>query len=426
MQPSICPNCLGSLPDRGAYCPSCAAQARCISCSAVLEANAIACVMCGARIGTLPEGDVAAPPTQPIVANVISFSENRTSRTLNANLTDEAIDSLAAPLAMILGSRVTSRTATPREPADGNFADYSQVAFSDREPSTTEPQMLEVQFKAQVSQPENDIWRIFRQSGDRLRLDESRLKATSQSNAVQRLTYLHLAARSAMGEERVRRGELMDMAKDVRLHDSNWSRVFNETTDLTIEGDEIWLLRAGREKAEQYLREVLDDSIPDHWPISNAGRPRQARVANVVDGASQDAEKTVRKRRSGGQPTASAYVEAWKKLGLPVIGHELIKERKLAEQGIFALWAIRKAVGDSAKEVSTGILVQFLWHAFEIKVNKRSLDKALKESPIAKDKVTNVRGTTFQINPTGMAFAESVVGGQSSAVTVSANGQTIP
>lgn len=45
-----CPHCDAALSDRGSFCKACSGQVRCISCRALLEPGALACVECGKRI----------------------------------------------------------------------------------------------------------------------------------------------------------------------------------------------------------------------------------------------------------------------------------------------------------------------------------------------------------------------------------------
>jgi hypothetical protein len=54
-----------------------------------------------------------------------------------------------------------------------------------------------------------------------------------------------------------------------------------------------------------------------------------------------------------------------------------------------------------------------MWEAFEVKVNDRTLGKAL-ESPSAKGKVAKVSGTKYQVLPPGMQHADAIAGSRHS------------
>jgi hypothetical protein len=79
------------------------------------------------------------------------------------------------------------------------------------------------------------------------------------------------------------------------------------------------------------------------------------------------------------------------------------------EKGLLGLWSIRRATQDAVKDVSRVHLAAFLWAAFEIKINDRTLSGAL-ESDAAKGKVEKVAGTKYQALPPGMAHMEKLLG----------------
>ena len=105
-------------------------------------------------------------------------------------------------------------------------------------------------------QPDNEIallHRVFKHEDERLRLDDSKLKASNKKDALQRLVYLWLYAHERDGRPRVPRSELIDVIKDARLFDSNTAKVFHNAADLSIEGDLIGLRLTGRDRAREYL-----------------------------------------------------------------------------------------------------------------------------------------------------------------------------
>jgi hypothetical protein len=56
--------------------------------------------------------------------------------------------------------------------------------------------------------------------------------------------------------------------------------------------------------------------------------------------------------------------------------------------------------------VTRGALARFLYKAFEVQVDDRSLQHALSSDADKGDRVLEVEGTRYQITPTGIAHVE--------------------
>ncbi len=118
MDTAICPACSAVLPARGFFCPQCLTQARCKSCGEVLEPGAKGCVVCGT-----PLGEGAATPAVAAngaadhrAPNMLRYEETRTSRKLEANLTDNAVENLAGPINAIMAAGMLGGQRTRRMP----------------------------------------------------------------------------------------------------------------------------------------------------------------------------------------------------------------------------------------------------------------------------------------------------------------------
>ncbi|NJO75781.1 MAG: hypothetical protein HC833_19685 [Leptolyngbyaceae cyanobacterium RM1_406_9] len=182
----------------------------------------------------------------------------------------------------------------------------------------------------------------------------------------------------------------------------------NDTPDLSIEEGMIELRVTGREAARKVLREFSDSNIEDKWLPGSTSRARnKASSKDNVDETSPGS-KSVKRKFSIVSKDVEEWTKNWNALALGVDGHSVIKDRSVAEKGIFALWAIRRATSDAHKVVSAGRLTNFLYQAFEVKVGERSIGRALKEIS-NKGKVIQV-ADGFQLQPPGMEAAAKMAG----------------
>ncbi len=77
----------------------------------------------------------------------------------------------------------------------------------------------------------------------------------------------------------------------------------------------------------------------------------------------------------------------------------------MADRGIFALWAIRKATNNEVQIVGGSNLVDFIYKAFVVQVDRRNLTRGLEDT--GKGKVLRV-SDGYELNPTGIAHAEQM------------------
>src|SRR4051794_21864040 len=98
-----CPSCGVEIEAGFLFCPSCVKQVRCRSCRSLLMRNANGCVVCGVRLGDDVGVSSIESPTSP--QNYIEFEETKTRRFMKAQVTDQAIESVAAPFGMFMANR---------------------------------------------------------------------------------------------------------------------------------------------------------------------------------------------------------------------------------------------------------------------------------------------------------------------------------
>lgn len=414
-----CPSCGQTLPGRGVFCPFCAAQARCKSCREVLEPRAVACVECGTRYGEgypALSGGIGSITQAP---NVMRLEETRTSRSFEARFTDSAVDSLSMPLSAYLGGGLYNahqKRVRAARSAGGELAEEQLPLLT-----AGEAEFVDVMQAAPPSAPtshgevpddEARLHNIFSYTGDRLRLKDPRIKSDTKIEYVGRLICLFFYAHELANRPKVSRATLNTLLAEAALNDGNTRNWIATTKDLMTDGEMIELSVPGREKATETLRRNEDPSITGTYVLGASSRSRAAKPDSDASGDAEGNAKTGKRRSALDSKKVTPWVDQWKAAGVPVNAYEALTGKSSAEKGLFGLWAIRKALGENGRVVSRLQLAQFLYQAFEIKVNDATLGQALK-GPGMKDRVINVEGTRFQITPAGMASIDQMVGQQS-------------
>lgn len=404
-----CPSCNNALSDRAIFCGACSKQARCKTCHELLESDARACVICGTLLG---EGQQANGRQQENFAgskNTFFLKETSNTRTVEVSFSDTAIVNLGDVLGYVASTRLGKRkTATDQSssqlllPGASLDLDNGDV----EEPSPVVNLVPEPSVNPQITGEREQLREVFAQDGERLVLDNLRLKASGQLDAGRRLVYLFLYAHELEGHQQVSRDCINEVLKDVGLYDpniSNWISTSTELRESSENGQSMFRLRkAGRDEAKRVLAEVLADDVADTWTLSERSRTK---AKSVADGNSTGRTKASTSKN----PTDSdEWAVKWTALELGVDGHSIVEGASSLNKGLFGLWAIRRATDDSIKVVSDRKLVAFLHKAFVVKVPRTTLTSAL-ESKNAKGKVIRVSGG-YEITPTGMNEAFSMSG----------------
>lgn len=269
-----CPKCNASLVERGSFCKSCGAQARCLNCKDLLEPDAVACVECGTLVSQGKNGAAPILRAEPVAAkrNTISFHEDRNSRTFSASLTDEAIGSMSDPLAEFFVHRGAQRITTPRVPGPQDIVIEHGKALPPGAPSPPPPAppAAETDDKLRAA-------KLFRENGQTLNLIDRRLKAKSGQDFVKRLTCLFLYAHELHGRFQVPRADVIAVLKEGKIWDSNASTWLNKKIGFKADTeDRFELLGEGRDDAKKYLIEALDPNVQDEWSPDKKGTAKRA------------------------------------------------------------------------------------------------------------------------------------------------------
>lgn len=429
METLACWSCGAKLSERALFCGTCGTQVRCKACRDILEPNACACISCGVLLQEAGAANVSGGGSLPSrTINNLEYSQTDKSVSLHFAFTDEAAGSLSEALSVLITSRLGSLpTRHQRVPGgESRIIDHERLAS----PETPEDESL-----VSASQPESTrtielepdaekLRHVFKFEDERLRLINPRLRADSQRDYGRRLTLLFLYAHELEGRELVPRASLNTLMKEVVVLDSNYRSWLAKSVEVVRNGEMVSLSVPGREEARSVLSDVLDASASDKWLPGKYGQARSKAKAQA-DQRTGGEGKGGRRKTESRSNLVEQWLVAWRSLALGVDGHNILKDRSLADKGVFGLWAIRKSVGDDGKVVSRLNLSRFLYEAFELKVDGRSLERALKSDSV-KGKVLNYEGTRFQIQPPGVQYAEEMAGisSESAAVAVNSNGSS--
>lgn len=412
-----CPSCNEPLTDKGAHCPSCGVQAKCKVCGEFLNLGARFCVICGAPIGEIGlKLDGGNGKQNNGVFNIIEVDRDNRSSRFRARVSDHAIDSLSKPLSLYLAGQGGLPTKRSEQHRGEVVVDHQPLLIglaTDEESGNVQSPGTDINRQSLISNPADletqRLGEIFRDRDGRLRLDEPQLKASGKLDYAQRLTYLFLYAHSKAGRESVVRSELNTLLEENHVYDTHAKNWIKHEPALVKEGENILLNSEGRRAARKYLEEAFDSARSELWlPGESTVVRNSSKRTAASDKAMKQPTKTAHGRRGRPSEVTNTFVPKWKALGIVTDAYSLIKNRTSAEQGIFGLWAIRQAAED-AKIVSAKVLSGFLYHAFEIQVNPRTLENALKDQAKKKEKpVHHIGGTKFQITPDGIAAAEKM------------------
>lgn len=260
------------------------------------------------------------------------------------------------------------------------------------------------------SNPDRDKMKeIFTYEGeakDRLRLDETDLKAAGQLAYSKRLAHLFLYAHNLEGREFVSKAQLKEVVEQDAVYDPNFINWINTSSDLRVEDEKVRLRKSGRENAVKYLHEVSDKNISGKWMPDT--KPRKQNKGNTANGdASEPNPKPAQRNAGGGSKVVSEWEAKWKSLGLKINGFELFNTRPLPDKLAFGLWAISKALNNPQLIASGARIVDFLYQTFGIKMSQGGhIDKAL-SSKAAAGKVVKDKGGYRLLEP-GVKYIEQI------------------
>lgn len=404
-----CIYCSAILSAKGVFCPQCAKQSKCKNCSELLEVNAKACAVCGTIIG---EGNsIVAIPITNNFDNIFELVETfeiegrKNTRNMRLGCSNEAVSNF--------GDFVERRIKGIQTIGDKRNSNDNPNSKNALPPAESGEDFEQNQDSVEIPQAPNPdinnsseievLHQIFRKYENRWKLDEIELQAKNKLDYARRITFLFLYLNDLEGRSKISRSELNSILEDSTVYDGNFRGWLSKERSIDKNDDETLTLNAGgRRKAKECIKDLSESAVAKPWlPGSST---KSSYKTSLPERETKDSNK---KRTGKKNPKTTVIFEKWKSLNLDFDGHKLFSSRSVLEKSLLGLWAIRKAMGDEVKVVSTTQLHNFLFMAFEIKVHNRSMENAL-VSEEAKTKATKISGTSFQILPPGVEHIEKI------------------
>lgn len=224
-----CPSCEKELKETASFCSGCGSQVRCTNCKEIISTHDNFCGDCGAKVVRRQE--------RSEVVNTFEFSETAEGKHIKASLTNPAVKDMAETIANFVSTRQIAFEAIGQNPVLQNKA--IDLAVED---------VAEVVSMANPETPDS-LESIFRETGERLELVETRIKASGKGDYTARLTYLIVFYYENKGEK-TKKATINSLLEFCGLYDSSFRNWFaKQKADFLIHDGFVELRPAGRQKA---------------------------------------------------------------------------------------------------------------------------------------------------------------------------------
>ncbi|NJO74899.1 MAG: zinc ribbon domain-containing protein [Leptolyngbyaceae cyanobacterium RM1_406_9] len=222
-----CFSCQGNLSADDIYCPSCGLQVQCKNheCNSWLKSNAHFCNVCGTPVGAGIAGISSNQAVIPSPAvNKLEYKDKECS--LKTEFTNEVGESLGIQIGSILGTRIAAKAAQRQQTyiQTASAVEDSHLSLPEAVPALAqEKRTIPVSAKPLEASPDAEsLKQIFRDKGDRFKLNDPRLKAGSKLDYARRLTYVFLLAYEELkGQDQASRSNLNDILNEAGVYDGN-------------------------------------------------------------------------------------------------------------------------------------------------------------------------------------------------------------
>jgi Double zinc ribbon len=398
MSEILCPLCNAQSPENAFYCQQCGQPIKCKECETELLPNAHACIRCGKLIperstnGQFQIGSNTVPPGY----NRLKLHETPDVRDIDLIVHNDAIEHLRDFFPPLVGNRPSGR---PNSSVNQQVQEQTDVVEVPSALPAPQPQLAPT--SSQSSIPQEGIWQIFRNRDKRLTQERRDLKATSKRDYIIRLAYLYMFARYRIGDEKVTREDVFKILDEAGVKDAHRSTYINESSIRTDENDDLWLDLDGRERAEQYIADVLDPTVPEGWLKGAESYPTSNRPKKPAKKGSE--------QHSSSNTEIAQWIshETTKELAR-TIPHSIIDTMTVQNMALFALYCLDKTGVTSEVQISQ--ISQYLFQAFQIQVDRHSLPNPLARAANSKPALATYRkGSGYRITSSGIDYIDKLL-----------------
>ena len=405
MSEIVCLICNAPSPENALYCQQCGQPLRCQNCQNVLLPNARACIQCGKTIPERSSNDqfYLGASTVPPGYNRLKLHETPDVRDVDLTVSNEAIANIGDYLPSLIGNRPKGRHDSSMDHQPPKQPDLVEVTSEIPTPQPQLPAAVSRPVSAENS-PDQGIWQIFRNNEGRLTQERLDLKAASKRDYIIRLAFLYIYARWLLNEEKVPRDDVFKILDEAGVKDTNRSKYIAASGIRSDENETLRLSLEGRNRAQQYIVEVLDAHGAEGWLPNQQARPTSSRV------------KKSNKKSSEQHISVDADVTKWvsheeTKVLVSAIPHSIVDNLSTFNKALLALYGIYKA--DTEQEVPVASIVKYLYKAFKVQVKAQTVSKKFyderKEKTSKASFVTFVEGQGYQITPSGREHIENLL-----------------
>lgn len=363
MQELVCTRCNIQSPEHALYCQQCGQPLRCKQCGTPLLSVARACIQCGKLI---PErsnteqfytGAISTPPGY----SRLKWHETTEVRDFDLIIANDSIEHVRDFLP-ILGDNSLSKRS--KSSVDHELQQQTELVEVTQDVPPVRPQLPAASSQTTASQ--EGIWEIFRNREGRLTQERRDLKAANKKDYIIRLAHLYLYAKYQLRVEKVPRDDVFKILDESGFKDTRRSAYILESGIRSGENEMLYLTLDGRDRANKFLTEALDPTLPVGWPDGVESRSVNSRAKKPIKKDGDDAvimEWTT-------HPTTAELAQ--------LASHSVIDTMSEQNRALFALYCLHK-VGIT-KEVQVSQISSYLYKAFKIQLAATNLPRALAKS----------------------------------------------
>lgn len=138
---------------------------------------------------------------------------------------------------------------------------------------------------------------------------------------------------------------------------------------MVLRNDNAGLVRLsvpGKEKAIETLERINDPGVTTSWVLSSNPRRRRPKSDSEPESGSDESNRQRTRKSAKVTQKVAGWVTLWNSSGGQRINaFSILSDRTTSDNGLFCLWAIRRATEDEVKVVSRLHLSQFIEQDFD-------------------------------------------------------------